>query len=233
MTAPRDPGRVRSGGPASARRAAALAADTAGPGAGPRGSRPQLTAGSPAAAGGAGTVAVSAAGSTGSTPHAPSRWPGWRRCTSCPCSTAAGAETAAGAIAGRPRVRAVRGAGRGRRRAGAPAARRPAAAAARALRRPRPALVVRGVLVAIVGFALVELTPPVAVILAYYGLLFVLATPLLRLRAPVLAAAAAVWCVAGPALSHVLRAGRRAWPGDQPGFEALGRARRRCCASSR
>ena len=37
-----------------------------------------------------------------------------------------------------------------------------------------------------------------------------------------LAAAAAVWCVAGPALSHVLRAGRRAWPGDQPGFEALG-----------
>ena len=81
---------------------------------------------------------------------------------------------------------------------------------------------VRGVLVAIVGFALVELKPPVAVILAYYGLLFVLATPLLRLRAPVLGAAAAVWCVAGPALSHVLRAGRRAWPGDQPGFEALG-----------
>ena len=67
-------------------------------------------------------------------------------------------------------------------------------------------------LVALVGFALVELKPPVAVILAYYGLLFVLATPLLRLRAPVLAAAAAVWCVAGPALSHVA-AGRPAGAG--------------------
>jgi uncharacterized membrane protein len=82
-------------------------------------------------------------------------------------------------------------------------------------------LVVRGLLVALVGLTLVELEPPVAVILAYYGLLFVLATPLLRLRAPALAALAAVWCVAGPALSHVLRAGRRAWPGDQPGFAAL------------
>jgi uncharacterized membrane protein len=82
-------------------------------------------------------------------------------------------------------------------------------------------LAVRGLLVAVVGLALVELDPPVAVILAYYGLLFVLATPLLRLRAPVLAAAAAVWCVAGPVLSHLLRLGRRAWPADQPGFGAL------------
>jgi uncharacterized membrane protein len=82
-------------------------------------------------------------------------------------------------------------------------------------------LVVRGLLVALVGLVLVELDPPVAVILAYYGLLFVLATPLLRLRAPVLGALAVVWCVAGPVLSHVLRAGRRAWPGDQPGFAAL------------
>jgi uncharacterized membrane protein len=82
-------------------------------------------------------------------------------------------------------------------------------------------LVVRGLLVALVGLVLVALEPPVAVILVYYGLLFVLATPLLRLRAPVLAVAAVVWCVAGPVLSHVLRAGRRAWPGDQPGFAAL------------
>ena len=83
-------------------------------------------------------------------------------------------------------------------------------------------LAVRGLLVGLVGLTLVELDPPVAVILAYYGLLFVLATPLLRLRAPALAAMAAVWCFAGPVLSHVLRAGRRAWPGDQPGFAALG-----------
>jgi hypothetical protein len=80
---------------------------------------------------------------------------------------------------------------------------------------------VRGALVALVGFALVALDPPVAVILAYYGLLFAVATPLLRLRMPALAALAAVWCVAGPVASHVLRAGRRALPGDQPGFGAL------------
>jgi uncharacterized membrane protein len=82
-------------------------------------------------------------------------------------------------------------------------------------------LLVRGVLVALVGFALVELDPPVAVILPYYGLLFAAATPLLRLRAPALAALAVVWWVAGPVASHLLRAGRTALPGDQPGFAAL------------
>ena len=74
---------------------------------------------------------------------------------------------------------------------------------------------------ALVGLALVELEPPVAVILAYYGLLFWLATPLLRLRARTLGALAAVWCVLGPVASHVLRVGRKAWPGEQPGFAAL------------
>ncbi len=82
-------------------------------------------------------------------------------------------------------------------------------------------LLVRGVLVALVGLALVALRPPVAVILAYYGLLFAVATPLLRLRTPALAALAAVWCVVGPVASHVLRAGREALPGNQPGFGAL------------
>ncbi|MBL8926073.1 MAG: DUF1624 domain-containing protein, partial [Pseudonocardia sp.] len=82
-------------------------------------------------------------------------------------------------------------------------------------------LLVRGALVALVGLALVELGPPVAVILTYYGLLFWLATPLLRLPARTLGVSAAVWCVLGPVASHLLRAGRRAWPGDQPGFGAL------------
>jgi hypothetical protein len=80
-------------------------------------------------------------------------------------------------------------------------------------------LLVRGALVAMIGFALVALDSHVAVILAYYGLLFAVATPLLRLRARALAALAAVWCVAGPAASHLLRTGSR--PGDQPGFAAL------------
>jgi len=82
-------------------------------------------------------------------------------------------------------------------------------------------LLVRGLLVTLVGLALVELESSVAVILAYYGLLFALATPLLRLRAPTLAGAAAVWCVLGPVLSHLLRAGQDPDPGDQPGFAAL------------
>ena len=82
-------------------------------------------------------------------------------------------------------------------------------------------LLVRGLLVALVGLALVELDPPVAVILAYYGLLFAVATPLLRLRAPALATGAVLWCVLGPVASHLLRAGRPAGPGDQPGFAAL------------
>jgi hypothetical protein len=102
-----------------------------------------------------------------------------------------------------------------------PSPRSGAGSAPRAYAGAAAGLLVRGVLVASVGLALVALDPPVAVILAYYGLLFAVATPLLRLRTPALAVLAAVWCVAGPVASHVLRAGRRALPGDQPGFGAL------------
>ncbi|MBW0090866.1 DUF1624 domain-containing protein [Pseudonocardia sp. KRD-184] len=82
-------------------------------------------------------------------------------------------------------------------------------------------LLVRGVLVGLLGLALVALRPPVAVILAYYGLLFVVAVPLLRMRAGALAAGAAVMVVAGPVLSHLLRAGLRDGPGPQAGLPAL------------
>jgi uncharacterized membrane protein len=94
-------------------------------------------------------------------------------------------------------------------------------AGGRAHAAPAAGLLVRGLLVTLVGLALVELESSVAVILAYYGLLFAVATPLLRLRAPMLAGAAAVWCVLGPVLSHLLRAGQDPDPGDQPGFAAL------------
>ncbi len=138
-----------------------------------------------------------------------------------PVMTAAGAETAAGAIAaGRASALFAVLAGVGiALGTGGPApvsgGRAHAAAAA--------GLVVRGVLVALVGFALVELKPPVAVILAYYGLLFVLATPLLRLRAP-RAGGRGRRVVRGGAGAEPRAAGRagEAWPGDQPGFEALG-----------
>ena len=80
---------------------------------------------------------------------------------------------------------------------------------------------VRAAFLVALGLLLGRVDSPPLVILAYYGLLFWLATPLLRLRARTLGALAAVWCVLGPVASHVLRAGRKAWPGDQPGFAAL------------
>jgi uncharacterized membrane protein len=83
------------------------------------------------------------------------------------------------------------------------------------------ALLVRGALVALLGLWLVGLDPPVAVILAYYGLLFVVAAPLLRLRAPVLAAGAVLACGLTPVLSQVLRAGMPVGPGEQAGLGAL------------
>jgi uncharacterized membrane protein len=83
------------------------------------------------------------------------------------------------------------------------------------------ALVVRGVLVGALGLTLVALDPPVAVILAYYGLLFVVAAPLLRLPATVLAAGALLACVLTPLASQLLRAGLPDGPGEQAGWPAL------------
>ena len=82
-------------------------------------------------------------------------------------------------------------------------------------------LVVRGLLVGLLGLALVGLRPPVAVILAYYGLLFLVAIPVLRVRAGALAAGAALMSVAGPVLSHVLRTGLPDGPGPQAGLGSL------------
>jgi len=220
VTAPRDPGRVRSGGPtapAVSRPAPPIPPQplVPSPRVPPDGSPPGHASG-----GRHRTVASKRTRLDGVDAARAVALAGMASVHILPVLTPAGAETAAGAIAaGRASALFAVLAGVGiALGTGGPApvsgGRAHAAAAA--------GLVVRGVLVAIVGFALVELTPPVAVILSYYGLLFVLATPLLRLRAPALAAAATVWCVAGPVLSHVLRAGRRAWPGDQPGFAALG-----------
>ncbi|WP_433284065.1 heparan-alpha-glucosaminide N-acetyltransferase domain-containing protein [Pseudonocardia sp. CA-142604] len=97
--------------------------------------------------------------------------------------------------------------------------RRPADA--RAHRAAAAALAVRGLLVGLLGLWLVEFDPPVAVILAYYGLLFVVATPLLRLPATALAVGAVVACVLGPAMSLLLRSGLPAGPGGQPGLAAV------------
>ena len=82
-------------------------------------------------------------------------------------------------------------------------------------------LVVRGALVAGIGLLLVGLDPPVAVILAYYGLLFVVAAPLLRLSATALAAGAVAAAALAPVASHLLRSTGPDDPGEQPGLAAL------------
>lgn len=73
------------------------------------------------------------------------------------------------------------------------------------LRRTSLGLAARAVLVALLGLALGGLETGIAVILAYYGVLFLLGLPFLGLRAPALAAWAAAWTVAAPVASHLLR----------------------------
>ena len=79
-------------------------------------------------------------------------------------------------------------------------------------------LLVRAALVGLLGLVLVELGPPVAVILAYYAVLIVVAIPLLRLPAWALGSLAVLACGATPVLSALLRAGGPAGPGAQVGL---------------
>ena len=82
-------------------------------------------------------------------------------------------------------------------------------------------LIVRGLLIGLLGLWLIDFEAPVAVILPYYGLLFVVAAFLLRLPASVLAAGAVLSCGLAPVLSHVLRSGLPSGPGPQPELDAL------------
>lgn len=66
-------------------------------------------------------------------------------------------------------------------------------------------LTVRAVLVAGLGLALGEIDSGIAVILTYYGLMFVLALPFLTLSAPTLFALAGAWTIAAPVFSQWLR----------------------------
>lgn len=64
---------------------------------------------------------------------------------------------------------------------------------------------VRASLLTLCGVLLTALGTPVAVILAYFGLYFVLALPLRRCRARTLFVIAGAWAFVGPALSFALR----------------------------
>ncbi|MGI5130303.1 heparan-alpha-glucosaminide N-acetyltransferase domain-containing protein [Pseudonocardia sp. CA-107938] len=80
-------------------------------------------------------------------------------------------------------------------------------------------IAVRAALIAVIGLVLADLDPRPLVILAYYGVLFLVAIPLLRVPAGALAALAVVWCGLSPVLSHLLRDEAR-YPA-QVGLEAL------------
>ncbi|KRE55029.1 heparan-alpha-glucosaminide N-acetyltransferase domain-containing protein [Phycicoccus sp. Soil748] len=66
-------------------------------------------------------------------------------------------------------------------------------------------LVVRALLIGALGLALGTVPTVIAVILAYYGLLFVLGLPFLGLRARALAGWAVGWALVAPVAAHLLR----------------------------
>lgn len=91
-----------------------------------------------------------------------------------------------------------------------------------ALGRPtRAALVVRAVGIGVVGLLLGELETGVAVILAYYALLFVVAMPVLRWPARRLALTAVAAALVVPPVSFALRGGLPRAPSASPTFESL------------
>ena len=66
-------------------------------------------------------------------------------------------------------------------------------------------LVVRAALIALVGLLLGSLGSGIAIILTYYGVLFLMGIPFLGLRARALAVLSGVWLCVVPVLSHLLR----------------------------
>jgi hypothetical protein len=85
------------------------------------------------------------------------------------------------------------------------------------------ATVTRAVLVTVTGLALAALNPPVAVILANYGLLFAVACFVLGARPRALLVTAGAWVVTAPLLDHALRQHLPTGPGDQPSLTTLDR----------
>jgi uncharacterized membrane protein YeiB len=72
-------------------------------------------------------------------------------------------------------------------------------------RRAAARIAIRAVVLLLFGTALTMAGTGVVVILAYYGVFFLLALPFARMRPVALAISAAVWAVAGPVLSFVVR----------------------------
>ncbi len=83
-------------------------------------------------------------------------------------------------------------------------------------------LVVRSVLIGVLGLLLGSLDSGLAVILAYYAVLFVLVIPLIRLGTEALVASAVLVTVFVPVLSHLVRAGLPVKRGPSPDLGDLG-----------
>ena len=83
-------------------------------------------------------------------------------------------------------------------------------------------LAARAVLVALIGLWLGGLESGLAIILTYYGVLFLLGLPFLALRARTLAVLAGVWLVLAPLVSHWLRPELPPRRFDNASFDQLG-----------
>ena len=88
-------------------------------------------------------------------------------------------------------------------------------------RQSRASLAVRALLIAALGLALGALDVGIAVILTYYGVLFLLALPFVGLRSRALLPLAAVWVVAGPVLTQLVRPHLPERGFDSPSFDSL------------
>lgn len=82
-------------------------------------------------------------------------------------------------------------------------------------------LAARALLIALIGLALATEATGLAIILTYYGVLFLLAIPFVGLRARPLALLAAVWLVVVPLASHLLRPALPPRRYGNPAFEQL------------
>ncbi len=92
----------------------------------------------------------------------------------------------------------------------------------RPLRLAAGGLAGRAVVIAVLGLLVGELDSGLAVILTYYGVLFLLGLPFLALRARTLAALAAGWLVVSPLVSHWLRPDLPERGFANPTFDSLG-----------
>lgn len=91
----------------------------------------------------------------------------------------------------------------------------------RPLRAAKWALAVRALIIMSIGLLIALLNPPAAIILAYYGMLFLMAIPLLGFGPRVLASAALGFAVLGPIFMQAVRGSLPTLDGYDPSFATL------------